>query len=745
MLRPPRGRAAVSALPYSSGDRTHKPLEPPTFDNLAGTPDPDGFVPPPDAVGGSAAAPGSAIPLTFGPYRRGEVLHESALGCVCRCEGGPVSSTPRVVKVLQPSPGLFDRATLDERVTAFLAQAELQRRITIDQGATHWAAVHAHGRLAGGAYAVSDFLPWTSHRLVVLRTRLKPELLNAIVDGIMGGLLEMRDLAGRAHGKLRANNVLMTDPADRKRLAVRLTDPAADIGPDGEAADLRAIGALIYELVLHEPVPHMFVGPVAEAPEWAELGGSEGKKWRGICDQLLFPNGPQFSLDELDAKVRSGRRARMRTQALTPAPKTRGTFGGRPDEVPDPPVRPPEPDAHGSAADADGRGWAGRLPAPAKLVAAAAVVLAVAGAGALVAWKTIGSGGIVVKVPDSPKDTKGGGRSKDGGGGDGIKGAELGGGGGGAPLSDADRDKKVGELIRLSDAELGAGRFDGALSALAEAQKYGRQTEEVNKRVRVLEDARAVAQGNAALAVPDLPSARRLADQVLKRSPDNADAMNLAARIDADCKRRVDDIDALLLSGQPDSLAQARAALLSLKQQAPWYAGVAGLQQRVAAAVTGWVEQADRAAKARRFEAALAGYDRAAALDPDWPGLDGRRNQTLARAAAERRHGEAAKPADAAVAAGDWQGAAKLYADLAAADPANEHAAAARDRLLGRIRQMEQDAGALESAGQLDAAAAMADSLLARDSGNAFARALRARAREKAKQQRAAASTAGGP
>lgn len=183
------------------------------------------------------------------------------------------------------------------RASEFLDIAKLQQSLN-EKGAKHWAPIHEVGTSKTGPFYVTDNYTRTAQRLITYRVAQRSSMLYNIIHSVLCGLDELKRNAGRAHGNLKPSNVLLT--RRRRRWQVVLSDPGATSfsTPDAEAADLRCVGELIYQLVLHTKTPSV-VQSVAESDEWTRLG-RKGEQWRELCNTLLNPpRGARRSLAEV--------------------------------------------------------------------------------------------------------------------------------------------------------------------------------------------------------------------------------------------------------------------------------------------------------------------------------------------------------------------------------------------------------------------------------------------------------------
>ena len=170
----------------------------------------------------------------------------------------------------------------------FLDRARVQQTLAAG-GARRWAPIHDLGIDLDSAYYITDYLPLSAQKLIDGKVRLKSKELFAVVIGIVNGLSELKALRNRAHGNLHARNVLISG-SDLPTAAILLTDPATNGQAVrlGEAGDMRALGELIHQLVLHRAVG-AGEWQLRSSAEWNSLG-SDAATWRKLCSDLLNPD-----------------------------------------------------------------------------------------------------------------------------------------------------------------------------------------------------------------------------------------------------------------------------------------------------------------------------------------------------------------------------------------------------------------------------------------------------------------------
>lgn len=251
----------------------------------------------------------------FGRYETVQEIARSAFGSVysARLPGGG----PRfAVKVFRPPVDLLHASAGGEQssdearrqINRFLLCASMQQQAAAEGHSRHWAPVHESGNAPGGAFYVSDLYPRSAQKLIAGRVRLDRGGLHQMVNGVVTGLRELRRATGKPHGNIKPSNILMSG-GRIARSRVALSDPASD---GSEAADVRAIGELIHQLVLGRPFRVNAGWPIEPGREWARLG-RVGQRWRELCSGLLDPLGQEsgVTLDDLARAVRKLKPSRL--------------------------------------------------------------------------------------------------------------------------------------------------------------------------------------------------------------------------------------------------------------------------------------------------------------------------------------------------------------------------------------------------------------------------------------------------
>ncbi|MFM9996874.1 MAG: hypothetical protein ACKVU4_13865 [Phycisphaerales bacterium] len=225
---------------------------------------------------------------TFGQFETVREVHRSGLKAVWTARRAGSNDEAVFAGVLcEPDPEITGHDAAAQAVESFLDQAGVQRKAA-SGGGGHWAPVHDAGLQENGAFLVTDLFPRSAERLTLSRVRTDAATLRHVAGSIAAGLRELHSALSRPHGNLRATNVLI-GPGEWAQARVALCDPLStrSVKHAKAGADQRALGELIYELVLHQPYRGAF--PVADSPEWAGLGRTRAG-WLALCNRLLDPH-----------------------------------------------------------------------------------------------------------------------------------------------------------------------------------------------------------------------------------------------------------------------------------------------------------------------------------------------------------------------------------------------------------------------------------------------------------------------
>ncbi|NQU75997.1 MAG: hypothetical protein HQ546_06785, partial [Planctomycetes bacterium] len=253
---------------------------------------------------------------TFGGYETVAELHRSALTILwsARAVGGAAPGE-FVVKSCRPAAHFAADAEAKAIIDEFLDSAEAQKKL-VAGGAEHWAKIHECGEDQGGCYYVSDYYGQNLEKIVRGRVKLPAESLHHIISAVVSGLDELKRFLGRPHGNVTLANVLLLSGRNPAETPVVLTDPLPAGKLDeatGASRDLRALGELLYQMVMYRSAASISGMEVRESEEWTRLGAA-GQEWRSLTNRLLRAGaaGEELTLEEVAKQLDSLRPSKRR-------------------------------------------------------------------------------------------------------------------------------------------------------------------------------------------------------------------------------------------------------------------------------------------------------------------------------------------------------------------------------------------------------------------------------------------------
>jgi hypothetical protein len=201
----------------------------------------------------------------------------------------------------------------DDALGFFFERRALQRRLASSTGTEgaglgrgHVVVIRDLAATDTGGYCVRDRYDLSLGDLIRGRVRVRGDALHEIVSGVVAGLRAIERAAGRPHGDLDGDAVLLADPrAGRLRVGIQHPLPGRLLGKDLSEVrrdELRRLGLLIYELVMRRPFRDLSGYPVRDGSEWKALGAGHGF-WLGLVNELLDPKGRGPTLEAVASKL----------------------------------------------------------------------------------------------------------------------------------------------------------------------------------------------------------------------------------------------------------------------------------------------------------------------------------------------------------------------------------------------------------------------------------------------------------
>lgn len=209
------------------------------------------------------------------------------------------------VKVFALEPFIDDqdaRQELDQLVDqfnqTFTRSIEVQKRAA--QSSRNVAPILEVGRESRGGWYVTRLYPRSVQKILDGRIALSRDWFHHIIQSVTRGALDLKKICGRSHGEIQPSNILIGAAEKIRDADVVLSDPLPGETAEAaryEAADLQAIGKIIFQLVrrreIEDASDHSIL-PLLPSAEWTSIFGKETDEWLSLCNRLLDPN---LSLD----------------------------------------------------------------------------------------------------------------------------------------------------------------------------------------------------------------------------------------------------------------------------------------------------------------------------------------------------------------------------------------------------------------------------------------------------------------
>ncbi|HIJ71898.1 MAG TPA: SUMF1/EgtB/PvdO family nonheme iron enzyme [Planctomycetes bacterium] len=230
----------------------------------------------------------------FGSYETVSELHQKGFVVVYRARPAAGGKDDFAVKVFEPITLLAGAEQAKSESELFLSSAGTQQSVQTG-GGVHWAPIHQCDSTDGGAFYVTDYYARSLQQLIDGRARPSAGVLHKIIESVALGLAELKKTCNRSHGNLKAANVLIGGQGKPADLNIALCDPLPDelVKKYHWTDDLRAVGEMIYQLIMHRSTPTAHGWKVSQTDEWKTLGRT-AKNWIELCNRLLSaPDRPE--------------------------------------------------------------------------------------------------------------------------------------------------------------------------------------------------------------------------------------------------------------------------------------------------------------------------------------------------------------------------------------------------------------------------------------------------------------------
>ena len=225
--------------------------------------------------------------LSFGSYETVSELHRQGFVVVYRARLATGGEEDFAVKVFEPI-ALLAGAEEAKAESEFFRSGARTQQLVQGEGGSHWAPIHQCDSTDEGAFYVTDYYARSLQQLIDGRARPSAGVLHKIIESVALGLVELKQACNRPHGRLKATNVLIGGEGKTAALKTVLSDPLPDehIKKYHWTDDLRAVGELIYQLIMHRSAPTAHGWKISQTDEWKTLGGP-AKNWIELCNRLL--------------------------------------------------------------------------------------------------------------------------------------------------------------------------------------------------------------------------------------------------------------------------------------------------------------------------------------------------------------------------------------------------------------------------------------------------------------------------
>src|SRR5215207_151294 len=177
----------------------------------------------------------------------------------------------------------YSRSADRRHVQSFLKSAA-EQQTAVSSGCRRVAPVLDFGVAeTGHAYRVNLGSEISLAELIEAGNSVDHEYLRTIITGTLRGLTELRDKFKRPHGNLSAGNILLDRNGE-----VLLTDLSPSALEGRHSDDLRALGAVIYQVVRQSLKIGFLSPPLERSPEWTNVLGDHADDWRELTNRLLL-------------------------------------------------------------------------------------------------------------------------------------------------------------------------------------------------------------------------------------------------------------------------------------------------------------------------------------------------------------------------------------------------------------------------------------------------------------------------
>lgn len=253
----------------------------------------------------------------FGPFEAGRVLDSGNGATVFEAKKEGDAKGKYVVKLFSPDRLVSEetqqvKSELDplfkDLGASFTNRVNLQKKAA--ESSRYFAPILAAGHDQRGAWYATQFYARSVKGMLERIVALEAPDLFHVVNSVVRAALHLKKTSGRSHGNLKASNIFIEGVARPRSSRVVISDPLPGQAGEGSAferADLRAIGELLYQLVLRRKVDFAWViVPIESSSEWSRVFGKKTAGWLELCNRLLDPNLSleRTSLESVEQELR---------------------------------------------------------------------------------------------------------------------------------------------------------------------------------------------------------------------------------------------------------------------------------------------------------------------------------------------------------------------------------------------------------------------------------------------------------
>ncbi len=237
----------------------------------------------------------------FGPFEVGRILDSGNGATVYEARKEGDAKGKYAVKVFSPERLVAEESNqvkshldplFEDLGASFTNRVNLQKKAA--EGSRHFAPILAAGHDQRGAWYATNLYARSVKGMLERIVALEAPDLYHILHSVVRAALHLKKTCGRSHGNLKPGNIFLDGVRRPRSSRVVVTDPLPGEAREAaafERADLRAIGELLYQLVVRRKVDFAWViVPIETSVEWSRTFGKKTAAWLELCNRLMDPN-----------------------------------------------------------------------------------------------------------------------------------------------------------------------------------------------------------------------------------------------------------------------------------------------------------------------------------------------------------------------------------------------------------------------------------------------------------------------